>query len=97
MKLLPDMESPEAPLTRIKEAQKSLVEKGEEEWKSTLRKDVFTLAHGDILGGHKGRDAVCRKLKEWEVGWPKMKKDISSWVSECLICQRDRLSMEFFK
>ncbi|GKT34053.1 hypothetical protein ADUPG1_002732, partial [Aduncisulcus paluster] len=62
----------------------------------SLRRDIFELAHSGVFGGHKGRDAVLRTFKEWRLGWKGMKKDVSVWISQCLICQRDRLSLDSF-
>ncbi|GKT13692.1 hypothetical protein ADUPG1_003985, partial [Aduncisulcus paluster] len=63
----------------------------------TLRRELFDLTHTGAFGGHKGRDAVLRTFKSWKLGWKGMKKDISRWIGECLICQRDRLSLDSFR
>ncbi|GKT14628.1 hypothetical protein ADUPG1_004048, partial [Aduncisulcus paluster] len=63
----------------------------------TLRKDLMSMAHSGRLGGHKGRDAVVRTLHDWDLTWVGMRDDVADFISSCLICQRDRLSLDSFR
>lgn len=54
----------------------------------SLRRRVFTVMHGL---GHYGRAATFRLISD-RFYWPKMRKQISQWVQECLICQQQKVS-----
>ncbi|GKT31191.1 hypothetical protein ADUPG1_005786, partial [Aduncisulcus paluster] len=57
----------------------------------------MSMAHSWRLGGHKGRDAVVRTLHDWDLTWVGMRDDVADFISSCLICQRDRLSLDSFR
>ncbi|GKT32665.1 hypothetical protein ADUPG1_006761, partial [Aduncisulcus paluster] len=52
-------------------------------------------AHSSLIGGHCGVNATLRRLKRWRIVWTNIKRDISKFVQECLVCQRDRLKINW--
>ncbi|KAA3477398.1 Retrotransposable element Tf2 [Gossypium australe] len=50
---------------------------------------VLHEAHSGCLAVHPGRTKMYNDLKKW-YWWPSMKKDISGFVSKCLICQQGK-------
>lgn len=52
-----------------------------------LRHDILQNLHNSREGGHSGINATIKRVSSifW---WPHMTKDITTWVSECEVCQR---------
>ena len=50
-----------------------------------LRKDAFQIAHQL----HTGIDSTVNRLK-LSVWWPKMRKDVVSWIQQCSLCSEIR-------
>ncbi|GKT30128.1 hypothetical protein ADUPG1_005410, partial [Aduncisulcus paluster] len=38
-----------------------------------LQKEIFGMAHCEVLGGHKGINATIRTIKNWKISWKNMK------------------------
>ncbi|GKT33572.1 hypothetical protein ADUPG1_007433, partial [Aduncisulcus paluster] len=55
-----------------------------------LKKELIGHVHDSR---HIGINATLRGLKELDVRWKGMKRDVTSFVHDCLICQRDRMSI----
>ncbi|GKT29468.1 Transposon Tf2-6 polyprotein, partial [Aduncisulcus paluster] len=60
-----------------------------------FRMKCIEFAHASLIGGHCGINATLRKLKQWRILWTNIKKDISGFVHNCLVCQRERLRIEW--
>ncbi|GKT29842.1 unnamed protein product, partial [Aduncisulcus paluster] len=58
-----------------------------------LRKDLIILAHGNFIGAHKGINATLKTLKSWGIVWVNIRRDVSKVIKQCLVCQRERLSV----
>lgn len=51
-----------------------------------LRRQVFVELHEKGVGGHSGARATLKRIEQY-FHWVGMKKDITTWVAECPICQ----------
>ncbi|SJK99917.1 uncharacterized protein ARMOST_03228 [Armillaria ostoyae] len=58
---------------------------------TALRGEIIAQSHDHITAGHPGV-AKTRELVLHEYWWPKMKKDIETYVAGCKICQRTKSS-----
>ena len=54
-----------------------------------LRKPFLDLVHREPISGHMGRDRTWDKVRH-VVWWPRMKKDVISYVAECDECGRHK-------
>lgn len=52
-----------------------------------LQQKVFLALHASSVGGHSGAPATFYRIQQLFY-WRNMKKDIYTWVYECLICQQ---------
>lgn len=63
------------------------------EWKRVVpkyqRKDILVQFHDAPTAGHLGSKKTCSRIQE-HYYWPKMRSDISRYVSRCHICQRSK-------
>lgn len=56
---------------------------------TNLRNKIIETLHNGLEGGHSGVQATVKRIDARFV-WPELKKDVSKWVSECDICQRNK-------
>ncbi|GKT32012.1 hypothetical protein ADUPG1_002168, partial [Aduncisulcus paluster] len=59
-----------------------------------LHLQLIKEAHASFIGGHKGINATLRQLKKWKIAWRGIRKEISTFIKACLICQRERLTFD---
>ena len=52
-----------------------------------LRKSILEEAHNGSFAIHPGSTKMCRDLK-MSFWWSRMKRDVSEFVTKCLVCQR---------
>jgi hypothetical protein len=56
---------------------------------SDLQTKILSSLHSSALGGHSGIRATYQRIKRI-FHWPKMKKSVETFVSECPVCQRTK-------
>nr|GFB74887.1 putative reverse transcriptase domain-containing protein [Tanacetum cinerariifolium] len=61
---------------------------------ATLREALLTEAHSSPFSIHSGSTKMYHDLKQ-HFWWSGMKRDVATFVSRCLICQQDEISMDF--
>ena len=54
---------------------------------TSLRADINYWFHASKYGAHAGINRTIRRMRAW-VWWPKLSKDVSEFISCCLICKR---------
>ena len=52
-----------------------------------LREKVMFESHASPYAGHRGIQAMLKEV-ELYFYWPNMKKDITAYVSSCMVCQK---------
>ena len=53
----------------------------------TLKQEILDEAHNSAYAMHPGGTKMFRTLRE-HYWWPNMKREITAFVSKCLICQQ---------
>jgi hypothetical protein len=54
-----------------------------------LKQQIMHSLHASAIGGHSGVVASYQRMKRLFY-WPGMKKDITHYISECAVCQREK-------
>jgi hypothetical protein len=60
-----------------------------------LRREIFELCHGSLLGGHLGRHRTLDAMRD--VFWRGMSRDVHRWTARCEVCQRAKPKSSSFK
>ncbi|SJL06531.1 uncharacterized protein ARMOST_09872 [Armillaria ostoyae] len=60
---------------------------------SSLRGEIIAQSHDHIMAGHPGV-AKTKELVLRGYWWPKMKKDVETYVAGCEVCQRTKTSTQ---
>jgi hypothetical protein len=55
-----------------------------------LRGTIIASLHSSAIGGHSGIRATYQRLKKLFY-WPNMRKTVEKFVTECVVCQRDKV------
>jgi hypothetical protein len=55
-----------------------------------VQQQILQQFHSSPLAGHMGNQKTYSKIKK-EFYWPKMKMDISKYIRECDVCQRNKV------
>jgi len=54
-----------------------------------LQGELLSLAHSNILSGHRGRDGTLQKLRK-HFFWPSVGADVEHFVKACIACSRSK-------